>query len=231
MDLSQYDNKYVVYLLTFPNEKKYCGYSSNLKRRWRSKNEYKNQKLVYSAIEKYGWDNLKKEVLYIFDNMEEALKQEKDTIQKLDLLNPEKGYNIVEGGGNPPHGLQYVSKEGYKKMQENGQRLAKEVWGNPEKAAYAKQRMKEETHKKRMLLSKDELKEKYGKHNIGRIPPNAKPILQIDINTQEIIKRYNSSMEAIRALGLEKQASANIRAVANGKRKTAYGYQWRWDNK
>ena len=163
--------------------------------------------------------------------MEEALEQEKDTIQKLDLLNPEKGYNIVEGGGNPPHGLQYVSKEGYKKMQENGQRLAKEVWGNPEKAAYAKQRMKEETHKKRMLLSKDELKEKYGKHNIGKIPPNAKPILQIDINTQEIIKRYNSSMEAIRALGLEEQASANIRAVANGKRKTAYGYQWRWDNK
>ena len=91
--------------------------------------------------------------------------------------------------------------------------------------------MKEETHKKRMLLSKDELKEKYGKHNVGRIPPNAKPILQIDINTQEIIKRYNSSMEAIRALGLEKQASANIRAVANGKRKTAYGYQWRWDDK
>ena len=34
-DLSQYNGKFVVYLMTFPNGKKYCGYSSNIKRRWR----------------------------------------------------------------------------------------------------------------------------------------------------------------------------------------------------
>ena len=53
MELSQYNNKFVVYLMTFPNGKKYCGYSSNIKRRWRNANEYKGQR-VYKAIEKYG---------------------------------------------------------------------------------------------------------------------------------------------------------------------------------
>lgn len=44
MELSQYNNKFVVYLMTFPNGKKYCGYSSNIKRRWRNANEYKRTK-------------------------------------------------------------------------------------------------------------------------------------------------------------------------------------------
>ena len=178
--LSNYEGKHVVYLITFPNNKKYCGYSSNLKRRWRSENEYCTQPAIYRAIQKYGWNNLKKEVLYVFDNAEDALKQEAICIEKMDLLNPDKGYNLVPGGNVPPRGAQYLTEEGRQKLQEHGRRLAQEVWGNPEKATYTKQRMKEETHKKRMLLSKEELKEKYGKHNIGRIPPNAKPILQIN---------------------------------------------------
>lgn len=113
-------------------------------------------------------------------------------------------------------------------MQENGKRLAKEVWGDPEKAAYAIQRMREETHKKRMQLSKEELKEKYGKHNIGNLPPNSKTILQIDLETGDIINEYSSSRRAAIALNLDSAAGANIRRVANGKGKKAYGYTWRW---
>lgn len=228
MKLSDYEGKYVVYLITFPNDKKYCGYSSNLKRRWRNTEEYKSQPVVYRAIQKYGWDTLKKEVLYIFDNAEAALKQEAICIEEMDLLNPEKGYNLVPGGGQPPHGLQYISLEGYKKMQENGKRLAKEIWEDPEKAAYSIQRMREETHKKRMLLSKEELKEKYGRHNIGKIPPNAKPILQIDLNTNLVLNEFPSARQAAAALGLNKSASSNISRTANGIGKSAYGYGWRW---
>lgn len=230
MLLSDYEGKYVVYLITFPNNKKYCGYSSNLKRRWRNKNEYRTQVAVYRAIEKYGWDNLKKEVLYVFDNAEEALKQEAICIEEMDLLNPDKGYNLVPGGNVPPHGAQFLTEHGLQKMRENGKRLAKEVWDNPEKAAYAIKRMREETHKKRMLLSKEELKEKYGKHNIGRTPPNAKPILQIDLTTDEIINEYPSAVQAALALNLDSTASSNIRRTANGKGKQAYGYKWRWKN-
>jgi group I intron endonuclease len=229
-DLDQYEGKYVVYKMIFPNGKLYVGYSSNLKRRWRNANEYKTQALVYRAIKKYGWDNIVKEVIYVYDNKEDALKKEQEVIEELHLLEPNNGYNMVPGGGDPPHGLQYVSEEGYKKMQENGKRLAKEVWDDPEKAKYVVQRMREETHKKRMMMSPEERKEKYGKHHIGVTPTNAKPILQLDLQTQEIINEYPSARQAALALGLEPQSGANIQRTARGIGKSAYGYGWRWKN-
>lgn len=189
-DLTQYDNKFVVYLITFPNGKKYCGYSSN---------------------------------------KEEALKKEYDIIEELDLLNTNKSYNLVPGGGDPPHGLKYVSKEGYEKIQANGKRLANEIWNNPEKAEYCIQRMREETHKARMQMTIEERKESYGKHNIGNLPPNSKSIYQIDKNTNEIINKYESARRAAIAIGNASYGS-NIRRIVNGKGQIAYGYKWRWAN-
>lgn len=226
MELSQYNNKFVVYLMTFPNGKKYCGYSSNIKRRWRNANEYKGQR-VYKAIEKYGWENIKKEILYIFDNKQEALNKEHEVIDEMRLLDSDKGYNDVPGGGEPPHGLQYVSEQGYKNMQANGKRLANEIWNNPEKAEYSKKRMSEVDKAIALSLTPQERKERYGKHNIGRIASNAKPIYQIDSNTNEIIKEFLSAGLAAEFLG-DRTYGANIRRVANGKGKIAYGYKWRW---
>lgn len=228
MNLKQYKDKYVVYLMTFPNGKRYCGYSSNIERRWRNENEYKTQKLVYRAIQKYGWNNIKKEIIYVFDNSQDALKQEAICIEQMDLLNTNNGYNMIPGGGNPPHGLQYVSEEGYKKMQENGKRLANEIWEDKEKRAFVIKRMKEETHKKRMLMSKEELKEKYGKANIGRTSPNAKPVLQIDLKTNQVINEYPSARQAALSLNLDASSGSNIQRTARGIGKSAYGYGWRW---
>ncbi len=230
LDLSQYDHKYVVYMLTFPNGKKYCGYSSNIKRRWRSKKEYNQQKLVYRAIQKYGWDNIKKEIIYCFNNSEDALLKEKEIIEKLNLLNPNNGYNAVPGGGTPPHGKQYLSPEGLKKLQENGKKLANLVWNDPEKRAYVIQRMKEADKAAAAKMTSEERKIRYG-HNIGKTPPNAKPIYQLDITTNKILNKYSSACEAARVLNLKQECSANIRAVANGKKHSAYGYKWRWVEK
>jgi predicted GIY-YIG superfamily endonuclease len=89
LDLST--KKYCVYLFTFPNNKHYCGYSSNIRNRWSNNGKnYEKCPLVYKAIQKYGWSNIKKEILYSFNNKEEALKKEKETIEKMDLLNPAK---------------------------------------------------------------------------------------------------------------------------------------------
>ena len=90
--------------------------------------------------------------------------------------------------------------------------------------------MKEETHKKRMLLSKEELKEKYGKHNISKIPANAKSILQIDLKTNKVLNEYPSARQAALALGLDAAAGSNIQRTARGIGKSAYGYAWRWKN-
>ena len=226
-ELTPFENKYLVYFLYFPNNKVYCGYSHNIKRRWRNENEYSNQQLVFRAINKYKWENVKKYIVYFYDDKESALQKEKELIEKFDLLNPEKGYNSVAGGGEPPHGKQYLSEEGYKKLQKNGKRLANEIWSNPEKAAYVIQRMKEENHKARMQMTPEQRKKSFGEHNLGNKAPNAKPIYQLDLNTEAIIAQFESAGIAAKTLGDVKYGS-NIRSVANGKRKSAYGFKWRW---
>jgi len=227
--LDEYKNKFVVYLLIFPNNKIYCGYSSNIKKRWRNEEGYKNQ-LVYRAIKKYKWINIQKYIYKSFNNKLEALQLEYNIIKKYNLQNQNIGYNIADGGGDPPHGKKHLTEKGRQQLIQNGKKLAQETWLNPIRKQYAIQRMKEETHKKRMLLSKTELKEKYGKHNIGRIPSNAKQILQIDLQTNKVLNEYPSARQAALALGLDATAGSNIQRTARGIGKSAYGYTWRWKN-
>lgn len=227
-ELKQFKDKFIVYMLTSPSGKKYCGYSNNIQRRQsREGEEYQRNIAIYRAIKKYGQNNIQKEILYVFNNKEEALLKEKEIIEQYNLLNPEKGYNLIPGGGEPPHDKKFISSEGLEKMRKNGIRLANEVQKNPEKAAYVIQRMREETHKARMKMSSEELKEKYGKHKIGVLPPNAKSIYQLDKNTLEIIQEFPSARQAAIALTGNGESSANIQAVANGRKNSAYGYKWR----
>lgn len=54
-----------------------------------------------------------------------------------------------------------------------------------------------------------------------------KKVIQIDKKTNEIIKKYNCIAAAYRDLG--KTYGSNIRWACNGRRKTAYGYKWKFD--
>ena len=227
IQLEQFKNKYVVYMMLFPNNKKYIGYSSNIIRRWSKQSEYSSQFLVFNAIKKYGWNNIKKYILFYFDDSKEALKKEKELIDKFNLLNQEFGYNMVEGGGDPPHGEnQHLSEETKKILAEKRRAAAIKMWQDEDKAEYLKKRMKEEFHKARMNMSEEQRKKSFGEHNIGNIPPNAKAILQIDPTTNEVIAEYRSARQAGLAIGIEN--SSNIQRTANGIGKTAYGYKWRW---
>lgn len=60
--------------------------------------------------------------------------------------------------------------------------------------------------------------------NKGRTIP--KKIAQIDISTDEVIDIYNTIADAYRTLGIKN--SSHISAVCRGKRKTAYGYKWKY---
>lgn len=59
-------------------------------------------KLIKKAIEKYGKENFKKEILIEYNNSEEANELEKYYIKLYDSRNPNIGYNIAEGGNNGP---------------------------------------------------------------------------------------------------------------------------------
>ena len=89
---------YCVYRHVFPNGKQYVGIAKGSpRRRWCRGNGYKSQ-FVYKAIQKYGWDNIEHEILRDGLSQDEAAMLEKKLIQRYDLRNPEKGYNVAPGG-------------------------------------------------------------------------------------------------------------------------------------
>lgn len=90
---------YKVYMHTTPNGKKYIGYTGqSLKSRWGNGTNYKQHKQFYNAILKYGWDNIKHEILFETDNKEEALQKEMYYIELYKSNLREFGYNSSIGG-------------------------------------------------------------------------------------------------------------------------------------
>lgn len=69
-------------------------------KRWQNGRGYKQHPRFYSAIQKYGWDAFRHEILFTDLTKEEAERLEAHLIDKYQTRNPAKGYNC-EGGGRP----------------------------------------------------------------------------------------------------------------------------------
>lgn len=90
---------YKVYMHIFPNGKRYIGVTSwKPELRWGANGcNYKNPYMV-NAIKKYGWKNIKHEIVAEGLTVDEASNMEKTLIQKYNSANREHGYNISLGG-------------------------------------------------------------------------------------------------------------------------------------
>lgn len=90
---------YSVYCHTFPNGKKYIGITkTNVEKRWNNGFGYSSQPKMAKAINKYGWDNVKHEVLAVGLTKELANQLEQYYIAKYDSF--VNGYNSTIGGDN-----------------------------------------------------------------------------------------------------------------------------------
>ena len=97
----------VVYCYTnIVNGKKYVGITKvKPEKRWNQGRGYsRGQTRFYNAITKYGWENFDHEIIASNLTESEACHFEKLLIEKLDLQNPDKGYNISPGGQSAPQG-------------------------------------------------------------------------------------------------------------------------------
>ena len=96
--------EYCVYLFTFPNGKYYVGRTNDYEQRLATHKHKANKKTkheLYWAIKKYGWDNIKKEVLEKANTLEEIVAMEYEYIVKYNSIR--NGYNMTENtnvGGN-----------------------------------------------------------------------------------------------------------------------------------
>lgn len=145
--------KYLVYIHTFPNGKVYIGMTGQRpEKRWQNGEHYEKQSLMYRAIKKYGWDNIKHETLIKGLTFEEAEQKEIELIKQYKSNNPKFGYNLCDGGH---------CRKSYVTSEETRQKLSLINKG-----------------KKRSL----ETRKKYSISKLGGKNPNARKVYCIELN-------------------------------------------------
>lgn len=93
------DKLYYVYKHITPNNKIYIGITKqNPSTRWGNGHHYKHSRYFYNAILKYGWDNIKHEILDSNLTLDQANDLEKKYIELYKTNNPNFGYNLQKGG-------------------------------------------------------------------------------------------------------------------------------------
>ena len=93
------ERNYTVYKHTCPNGKVYIGITGRSpKIRWDYGRNYKNNKHFTNAIQKYGWDNIKHDVLFENLTKQQAEQKEIELISEYKATNSKYGYNIQNGG-------------------------------------------------------------------------------------------------------------------------------------
>lgn len=91
------DKCYKIYKHTTPSNKVYIGLTRlQVQKRWCNGKHY--NRYFTKAIEKYGWNNIKHEIIENKLSYEEACQKERYYIKKYESQNRQKGYNIMNGG-------------------------------------------------------------------------------------------------------------------------------------
>ena len=148
--------KFYVYLHTCPNGKRYVGVTTKIKPeyRWREGNGYQYNKHFYSAILKYGWDNITHEVFEV-DSREEMYRKEVELISFYHSNDPEYGYNNSVGGENSSLGCTR-SEEARKHIAEANRRKAKDPEYRKKQSESKKGRSLCEEHRKKLSETRKE---------------------------------------------------------------------------
>lgn len=243
------ESKYYVYKHTFPNGKTYIGITSrpDPEDRWQYGYGYKSQRVMYRAIQKYGWDNIEHTILHSGVSEKSAKSLERYYITEVYHSNDrEFGYNQTCGGD----GI-----FGYHHSDSTKERLSQKslaMWsdgkfreemskkhsgknnGNYGKPLSDDQRQilseyaKTRTGSKNPFYGKSHTSEskikisnsRKGKH-CGTENHNSKRVECIDTG-----KIFDSASLAAKSLG--RNNPSNITSVCRGKSNTAYGLHWRY---
>ena len=196
-----------IYKLVSPSGKCYIGQTVNLRRRF---SEYKtfyhcqNQKKLFNALKKYGWESFKEEILEIIE--EESLLLLKNSLNLKEIHYIELyssidcGYNICRGGNQHRLGIKETEEQKQKKRNS---------WT-------------EEKRKRQSERFKGKNNPRYGVST----KVYSKKINQYD-KSGKYIETWESAAYVEKTLGFK---GSNIGKVCLGKCLTAYGFIWKFYN-
>lgn len=106
--MEEHKNSYCVYKHTnLINNKIYIGITSQNppEKRWMNGFGYQGNKHFWRAIQKFGWDNFKHEILFYNLTKQEACKKEIELIAYFNSTDERYGYNVSHGGEAVAQGL------------------------------------------------------------------------------------------------------------------------------
>lgn len=227
-------NKWTVYRHISPSGKVYIGTTSqNVERRWNSGKGYTLCKAFYNAILKYGWDNIKHEVLFTNLSEERAKRLEIELIRHYKKLRI--SYNITNGGDG---------MLGYRHSEEVLVRLRKSLKGR--KSPNKGKCMKESTKIKLSIINKGKtlplsVRDKIRKANSGiKLGDNVgfekrskskdsycKAVEQLD-DTNNVVATFRSAIDAARYYNKGKSAASKITECCRGTRNKTLNNKWRY---
>ena len=244
-------NTYCVYKHIAPNRKIYVGVTGRtLEERFHGGDGYRNNKHFSAAIEKYGWGNIKHEVIASGLDRDSAMDLEKKCIAEYRSSEPEFGYNKTLGGESGLKHTENVKKviskklKAYYSVPEHKEKVSKRAIGHKhseetkQKMSEAHRNISDETRLKLRLVMigkkhphssgfrhSEETKrliseKKRGKHFGGT---GKKPQKVLCVETGIV---YDSVKDA--SLKMSLKDSSSIWKVCSGQRKKAYGYRWQY---
>lgn len=211
---------YCVYMHTFPNGKVYIGITSQEpERRWRIDGSgYKGTSLMSNAIKKYGWENVKHDILFSGLSREQAEAKEVELIALYKSNQREYGYNVKQGG-DINHGFK-LSEETRRKMSE-ARKGEKNHWYGKHLPEELRQKLSV-AHKGK-TINKEAIMRGALKRR-GKNAYNARKVWQCT-KTGEKIKMFDSMADARNETGASLQ---DIYNCCVGRQKTAHGYKWEY---
>lgn len=238
---------YTVYMHITPSGKRYIGITSKTaEERWRKGFGYYKQ-VFYKAIKKYGWNNIKHEILYTGLTKEEACKKEQILIRKFKTTNVKFGYNRSIGGEMSALGnrfdfdtleaisipiIQYKTNGEFLKEWIGAMFVERELnYSHPSIAKCCKGKVKTAygfiwKYKKDVISEMVSCGANVGvKYYKLKIPKNNKRIFQFTLDG-EFVKAFNNVMEACR----NSKNNRHISDVCNRKLAQTSGYIWRREN-
>lgn len=226
-------NCWTVYRHISPSGKVYIGITSrDPKRRWNCGKSYEHCIKFYAAIQKYGWDNIKHEILFTSLSEERAKKLEIELIRHYKWMSI--SYNLTDGGdgwlgyhhsdatkeklsllnsgeNNPMYG-KHLSEEAKQKLHEQNLGELNPMFGKTH-SEEAKQKISQKNKKPKPEGFGDKIRK-----------ARSKPIEQYD-KEGNLIACYESSKQAGAVLNYD---NSSITKCCNGKLAHYKGYIWKY---
>ena len=229
------EKKFYVYMYTSPSGKHYVGrtYRTKEKRAGARGTGYRGCTAFWNAIQKYGWENFKYEVLETHISINDIDEREKYWIEYYHSSTNENGYNLVIPNKN--NSFKTFTDEMRKRMSESCK--GRTPWNKGKTNVYTQEqlnKMSESGKGKHSGINNpnylkpmsDEVKKKISDkkkdYYYGEKSTNKFAVKQYDLNGN-YIKTFKTKTEAAKSVGCGENV---ICACCNGQQKSAKGFQW-----